>query len=254
MRKTDRVDKHFDEIVNKKIKTKIAEAFLDLEGNIKISERKTLKEIPEECMKLIEKKGESMKTELNMFIDSQIRRIKSEKEQEKKQKRKGIIKMKCPNCGETSRIREKDKYCHNCGFFLKLREPEKSTPTEKELQNIRRVFDLCSKFDAKEIARIVASKNGTPKEEAKQLDIEEISEKIKDAKTFAEVKSILTEEELIYCVIADPPRKPQMQEGDEFLIMDILKILGSKGYSVKHSLHLLNIAKDVIQIIGRFEI
>lgn len=27
--------------------------------------------------------------------------------------------MKCPNCGETSRIREKDRYCHKCGCNLK---------------------------------------------------------------------------------------------------------------------------------------
>ena len=27
--------------------------------------------------------------------------------------------MKCPNCGETSRIREKDKFCHKCGCNLK---------------------------------------------------------------------------------------------------------------------------------------
>ena len=27
--------------------------------------------------------------------------------------------MKCPNCGETSRIRENDKYCHKCGCNLK---------------------------------------------------------------------------------------------------------------------------------------
>lgn len=26
---------------------------------------------------------------------------------------------KCPNCGTTSRIREKDKYCHKCGCNLK---------------------------------------------------------------------------------------------------------------------------------------
>lgn len=26
---------------------------------------------------------------------------------------------KCPNCGETSRIREKDKFCHECGCSLK---------------------------------------------------------------------------------------------------------------------------------------
>ena len=27
--------------------------------------------------------------------------------------------MKCPNCGETSRIRERDKFCHKCGANLK---------------------------------------------------------------------------------------------------------------------------------------
>lgn len=33
--------------------------------------------------------------------------------------------MKCPNCGETSRIREKDKFCHSCGCNLKTGEMEK---------------------------------------------------------------------------------------------------------------------------------
>lgn len=27
--------------------------------------------------------------------------------------------MKCPNCGETSRIRQHDKFCHKCGCDLK---------------------------------------------------------------------------------------------------------------------------------------
>lgn len=27
--------------------------------------------------------------------------------------------MKCPNCNETSRIREKDNFCHRCGCNLK---------------------------------------------------------------------------------------------------------------------------------------
>lgn len=30
--------------------------------------------------------------------------------------------MKCPNCGEISRIREKDKFCHKCGCNLKTGE------------------------------------------------------------------------------------------------------------------------------------
>lgn len=33
--------------------------------------------------------------------------------------------MKCPNCGQSSRIREKDKFCHNCGCNLKTKELEK---------------------------------------------------------------------------------------------------------------------------------
>ncbi len=32
--------------------------------------------------------------------------------------------MKCPNCGETSRIREKDKFCHKCGCNLKTGKTE----------------------------------------------------------------------------------------------------------------------------------
>ena len=33
--------------------------------------------------------------------------------------------MKCPNCGETSRIREKDNFCHKCGCDLKTGEMKK---------------------------------------------------------------------------------------------------------------------------------
>ena len=86
------------------------------------------------------------------------------------------------------------------------------------------------------------------------MNIDEIREKVKDVKSFAEAKAILSREELIYYVLNVLPHKLKMQEGDEYLIINILKILGSKGYSVKHSLHLLEIAKDVVQIIGRFEI
>ena len=34
--------------------------------------------------------------------------------------------MKCPNCGETSRIREKDKFCHRCGCNLQTDEARTS--------------------------------------------------------------------------------------------------------------------------------
>lgn len=34
--------------------------------------------------------------------------------------------MQCPNCGETSRIREKDNFCHKCGHNLKRAESDLS--------------------------------------------------------------------------------------------------------------------------------
>lgn len=34
--------------------------------------------------------------------------------------------MQCPNCVETSRIREKDNFCHKCGHKLKREESDLS--------------------------------------------------------------------------------------------------------------------------------
>lgn len=48
--------------------------------------------------------------------------------------------MKCPNCGEISRIRENDKFCHKCGFPLKS-GAEKNT----SLQLIRSDSDVALK-------------------------------------------------------------------------------------------------------------
>lgn len=39
--------------------------------------------------------------------------------------RREVRRMKCPNCGKTSRIREKDRFCHNCGHSLKVSGAEK---------------------------------------------------------------------------------------------------------------------------------
>ena len=56
--------------------------------------------------------------------------------------------MKCPNCGETSRIREKDKYCHKCGCKLKAGVLQSNNGMTKEerleetlLRFIERVCD-----------------------------------------------------------------------------------------------------------------
>ena len=40
--------------------------------------------------------------------------------------------MKCPNCGETSRIREKDRYCHKCGCNLKNADTAKKERQQAE--------------------------------------------------------------------------------------------------------------------------
>ena len=45
----------------------------------------------------------------------------------------------------------------------------------------------------------------------------------------------------------------ETQEGEELVIRDILKALGAKKYSVKHALYLLDVAKDVLSVIARFD-
>ena len=71
-----RVDKKFDEIMLKETKLKIAEAFLDLESQIRISELGTLGKIGENSLsEIVKEKANQMKQELNQFIDSQVDRI-----------------------------------------------------------------------------------------------------------------------------------------------------------------------------------
>ena len=44
---------------------------------------------------------------------------------------------KCPNCGETSRIRDKDKFCHKCGCNLTTgRFPTESIFAPHELKTL----------------------------------------------------------------------------------------------------------------------
>ena len=81
----------------------------------------------------------------------------------------------------------------------------------------------------------------------------EISEKVSGAKDISEAREILTDEELIFYFIAKNGELSETIEGEECIIKNILKLLGTKEYSVKHSLHLLDTAKEVLISIARFK-
>ena len=73
----ERADQRFDEIVMFDLKCTIAEAFLNLESKLRVSnyDVRCIKEVEHEA---IRKKANQMKLELNRFIDSQAERIISE--------------------------------------------------------------------------------------------------------------------------------------------------------------------------------
>lgn len=53
--------------------------------------------------------------------------------------------MKCLNCGETSRIREKDRFCHSCGCSLKTGVIEKQTEISLVRSENLYALKVCSK-------------------------------------------------------------------------------------------------------------
>lgn len=84
---------------------------------------------------------------------------------------------KCPKCGTTSRIREKDNFCHNCGCNLhlgKIKEvvkevlqgSEVETVEERYITGERRIITL---LDGKEINNVVIGADG--KESIKLEDV-----------------------------------------------------------------------------------
>ena len=70
-----RVDERFEEILLRDIKTHISEAFLDLEANMRIGEHGTTRYLNKEEVSVVETKANQMKTEINEFIDSQLKRV-----------------------------------------------------------------------------------------------------------------------------------------------------------------------------------
>lgn len=88
-------------------------------------------------------------------------------------------------------------------------------------------------------------------EDLRKLD--EIEEKADGAESFKELKSRLTESELAYYMIYRGNLAREILEGEERIIEDILKLLGAEKRSVKHSLYLLDVAKETLLSIARFE-
>ena len=69
--------------------------------------------------------------------------------------------MQCPNCGETSRIREKDNFCHKCGYNLKQKESRLSKMKSDLLEVINAPrTPLILKIDGKAIYERDAEKQG----------------------------------------------------------------------------------------------
>lgn len=83
--------------------------------------------------------------------------------------------------------------------------------------------------------------------------IRDISLKTSGINDFSEARKILTDDELVFYCIVKNSELAETYEGEECVIKDILKLLGAKRYSVKHSLHLLDVAKEVLKSIARFE-
>ena len=83
------------------------------------------------------------------------------------------------------------------------------------------------------------------------MDYKEIVDKVKDLKTWEEVRGKLTDRELVYLLINE--KYGAIVDGDAYPITDILKIVGRKNYSIEHALRILDMAKDLISTIARFE-
>ena len=72
-----RLDEQFDSMMVCDLKVKIAEAFLELEKNIRVCEWGTQK-LDAQDIRLVKEKANQMKGELTNFIDSQVYRLINE--------------------------------------------------------------------------------------------------------------------------------------------------------------------------------
>ena len=87
--------------------------------------------------------------------------------------------------------------------------------------------------------------------EYKQLDIKEIRSKAKGIRYIENVMNVLSLEETIAYLNDGTIKSANFRPGDECLIADILRTLSGKGHSVRHSLEILDMAKDFLLSISQ---
>lgn len=77
-------------------------------------------------------------------------------------------------------------------------------------------------------------------------EFENINAKIKDAKKFSDYRAALSDEELVAYVLAVHLYNEEIESGEENVIKDILLLLKATRRSTRHSLFLLEKAKDAL--------
>lgn len=83
------------------------------------------------------------------------------------------------------------------------------------------------------------------------MNLNEIKKKLdaENVKSMEEAKKVLTMEELIFYIAKE--NKIQIVPESECLIADILKMLESNNYSVRHSLLVLETAKELLPYLSK---
>lgn len=81
--------------------------------------------------------------------------------------------------------------------------------------------------------------------------IHEIKEKVEGMKTYEEIMKNLSDEEVV-AYLLDEKFDYRLAIHDSCLIKDILKLIGSKKYSVRHAIEVLDVTKEILKMIARF--
>ena len=83
-------------------------------------------------------------------------------------------------------------------------------------------------------------------------EIHEIEKRVEEMKTREEVMDALSDEELA-AYLLNENCDYGLAIHDSCLIKDILKLIGSKKYSVRHAIKVLDAAKEVLKSIAMFK-
>lgn len=82
------------------------------------------------------------------------------------------------------------------------------------------------------------------------MDYEEIFEKIEGAKTYKEMRSLLSDEELALFAAHEVNYDEEFDEKDECLVKDILLLLKASRHSARHSFVVLEKVKDALLLLS----